>query len=235
MLYIKQIIVMVDITGMKFGKLTPIEVVGKNKRRQLMWKCKCDCGNESIICGSEMRLGRVKSCGCIRKGITFTLRQRNNYDLTHEYGIGYTPKREIFYFDLEDYDKIKPYSWRLNRGYVAAWINGKTTQMHRFILNASKIVDHINHNTVDNRKSNLRECTPAQNSMNRNGVAGITFDKLSNKWNAYIGMNYKRINLGYFKVKQDAIEARKKAEKEYFGKFACGEILNGTAGSKSNV
>lgn len=223
MLYIKQIIVMVDITGIKFGKLTPIEVVGKNKRRQLMWKCKCDCGNESVACGSEMRLGRIKSCGCLRKE-KFKLKHKrgNDYDLTHEYGIGYTTRGEIFYFDLEDYEKIKPYSWHANRGYIQT-LSGKThIFMHRLVLNASNIVDHINHNKSDNRKSNLRECTPAQNSMNRNGVAGITFDKLSNKWNAYIGMNYKRINLGYFKVKQDAIEARKKAEKKYFGNFTCG-------------
>lgn len=227
---------MVDITGMKFGKLTPIEVVGKNKRRQLMWKCKCDCGNESVACGSEMRLGRIKSCGCSRKEeIKFKHKRGNDYDLTHEYGIGYTTKGEIFYFDLEDYEKIKPYSWYASRGYIQT-LSGKThISMHRFVLNASKIVDHINHNKSDNRKSNLRECTPAQNSMNRNGVAGITFDKLSNKWNAYIGINYKRINLGYFKVKQDAIEARKKAEKKYFGKFACKDILNGTVTGKSNV
>ena len=236
MLYIKQIIVMVDITGMKFGKLTPIEVVGKNKRRQLMWKCKCDCGNESVACGSEMRLGRIKSCGCSRKEkIKFKHKRGNDYDLTHEYGIGYTTKGEIFYFDLEDYEKIKPYSWYASRGYIRT-LSGKThISMHRLVLNTSKIVDHINHNKSDNRKSNLRECTPAQNSMNRNGVKGISFHRPSHKWCARIGINCKTIILGSFKTQQEAIEARKKAEKQYFGKFAYREILNGTAGTKSNV
>lgn len=229
---------MIDITGIKFGKLTPIEIVGKNKRRQLMWKCKCDCGNENVVCGSEMRIGKIKSCGCSKKdakNIKLKPKRGNDYDLTHDYGIGYTTKGEIFYFDLEDYEKIKPYSWYSVRGYIRAHADKAPISMHRLVLNASNIVDHINHNKSDNRKSNLRECTPAQNSMNRNGVAGITFDKLSNKWNAYIGMNYKRISLGYFKVKQDAIKARKKAEKKYFGEFACREILNDTVRSKSNV
>lgn len=212
---------MVDITGMKFGKLTPIEIVGKNKRRQLMWRCKCDCGNESVACGSEMRLGRIKSCGCARKDINpHTPKRGNDYDLTHEYGIGYTTKREIFYFDLEDYEKIKPYSWYSKRGYILAIVEGKHTLMHRFILNASKLVDHINHNKYDNRKSNLRECTPSQNSMNRSGVSGITFHKSAKKWRAYIDANHNHIDLGLFKTKQEAIEARKQAEKEYFGEFA---------------
>lgn len=226
---------MIDITGMKFGKLTPIEIVGKNKRRQLMWKCKCDCGNENVVCGSEMRLGRTKSCGCARKDITFRSQRGNNYDLTNEYGIGYTTKGEMFYFDLEDYDRIKPYSWSSSRGYIHAKINGKTIQMHRFILNAFKIVDHINHNKADNRKTNLRECTPSQNSMNRNGIKGIFFDKSKNRWDARIGINCKTINLGSFKTQQEAIEVRKKAEKKYFGEFAYREILNGTVAGKSNV
>ena len=46
----------------------------------------------------------------------------NTYDLTGEYGIGYTSKDEEFYFDLEDYDKIKDYCWRITmQGYVRAY------------------------------------------------------------------------------------------------------------------
>lgn len=167
-----------------------------------------------------MRLGRIKSCGCSRKGIKVKRKRWNKYDLTHEYGIGYTTKGEIFYFDLEDYGKIKPYSWGTANGYICARINGKTTRMHRFILNASKIVDHINHNKADNRKFNLRECTPSQNSMNRDGVLGVTFAKSKNRWNAYIGFNRKIISLGSFNTKQEAIKIRKQAEKEYFREFA---------------
>lgn len=75
----------------------------------------------------------------------------NTYDLTGEYGIGYTLKGELFYFDLEDYDKIKDICWYMNsKGYLVGYNldNSKTIKMHRYIMglteNDSQVVDHIN-------------------------------------------------------------------------------------------
>ena len=90
---------------------------------------------------------------------------------------------------------------------------------------SNKVIDHINHNTLDNRKQNLRIVTRVQNQMNMSkrkdntsGFTGVHFNKRSDKWMATIQVNYKSINLGTFKNKEDAIEARKKAEEKYFGK-----------------
>ena len=77
-------------------------------------------------------------------------------------------------------------------------------------------VDHINHNKLDNRKSNLRICTHQQNCMNvSDNVKGIHYDKSRNKWMAHI----KGKNLGRFNTKEEAIEARKQAEMDYFGEY----------------
>lgn len=54
----------IEMKGLRFGKLTVIEPVGKNNYKSLMWKCICDCGNERIVDGSGLRAGRNKSCGC---------------------------------------------------------------------------------------------------------------------------------------------------------------------------
>lgn len=56
----------IDITGQKFGRLTVIEIAGRNKGR-IMWRCKCDCGNEAIIPSYYIRTGASKSCGCLIK------------------------------------------------------------------------------------------------------------------------------------------------------------------------
>lgn len=54
-----------DLTGMRFGNLTVIEFAGNNQYRASMWHCVCDCGNEIITRGEDLRSGKTKSCGCL--------------------------------------------------------------------------------------------------------------------------------------------------------------------------
>lgn len=91
-------------------------------------------------------------------------------------------------------------------------------------------VDHRNHDTLDNRRSNLRIATPSQNNMNRlkqsnntSGYPGISWYKAGNKWEAYIRINGKKRRLGYFPKDQYelAVAARKEAETKIFGEWAC--------------
>jgi hypothetical protein len=57
---------MLDLTK-KFGRLTIIRLHHHNKHRQSMYLCSCDCGNEKIISGNNIKNGIIKSCGCLRK------------------------------------------------------------------------------------------------------------------------------------------------------------------------
>jgi hypothetical protein len=163
----------------------------------------------------------------------------NTYDLSGEFGIGYTLKGEEFYFDLEDYDKIKDFYWVISvDGYVVhqqRYYKNKVVQksalMHRLILNITDkkfVADHIiSENKNDNRKSNLRVATYSENNFNMrtsksntSGCKGVSMDKRSGKWEVYIGINYKRKFLGYFSEFEDAVKARKDAEMVYFGEFS---------------
>ena len=101
--------------------------------------------------------------------------------------------------------------------------------MHRLVMNAKDgmEIDHIFHKNNDNRKSQLRECTRSQNDMNRKinknntiGVAGVYLDKRYDKWQARIGVNGNSISLGTFDTKEEAIEARLKAEIDFHGAFS---------------
>ena len=59
----------VDMTGQRFGKLTVIEKVEPNpSAKGALWRCLCDCGNETVALGNNIRRGHHKSCGCLRKG-----------------------------------------------------------------------------------------------------------------------------------------------------------------------
>ena len=170
-------------------------------------------------------------------GLSDINRKYNTYDLSGDYGIGYTTKGEEFYFDLEDYDLIKDYCWRKNQdGYIITLINAngkrKTLFMHNVVMNNNDkklFIDHKNHCTFDNRKSKLRYCEHYQNCINRdmsglgsNEVIGVTFCKNINKWRARIGYKGKRISLGLFQNFDDAVKARKEAEQKYFGEYIYG-------------
>lgn len=127
--------------------------------------------------------------------------------------------------DLDDVEKIKDYKWSINHGYVNTFPN---IRLHRLITNCSedKVVDHINHNKLDNRKSNLRICSQHQNMMNKikqnnnkSGYTGVYWSNEKSRWYAQITVNKNTINLGYFNTKEDAIYSRKQAEIKYFGEY----------------
>lgn len=197
-----------------------------------LWKCLCmKCGEFAWANTDELKDGRRKSCrecGRIKKS---TRRYKIKYDLSGEYGIGYTYNtNKEFYFDLEDYDLIKDFSWKENtNGYIVANKNNREILMHRLILGVTdkdQVVDHIKHNVNDNRKSMLRITTTQNNTRNEvlainntSGKTGVCWEPKSNCWHAYIWVG-KSIHLGRFINKEDAIEARLKAEEEYFGEYS---------------
>lgn len=147
--------------------------------------------------------------------------------------------KAVTIIDAEDLPKLEGYNkWQLlPTGY--AWTqkerrDGKKRirqhfALHRVIMNAPKgfDVDHINGNPLDNRKSNLRICTHADNgknltikSNNKSGVSGVCWITRDRRWCARIKHGDKYLSLGYYKDKADAIKARRNAEKIYFGEFA---------------
>lgn len=228
-----------DLTGQKFGKLTVIKRVENriysNGYETPQWLCKCDCGNDTIVIGKNLtKKNGTKSCGCfIAENMSKIKKRYNTYDLTGEYGIGYTSNNKEFYFDLEDYDKIKDYCWYIHKsGYVVSSNNDsrQTIKMHRLILDCNDDLtpDHIHGKDTrnDNRKSNLRIVTHSQNMMNRklsnnkSGVTGVFWDKNINKWLAYINVDKVRHYLGSFDSFENAKSVRKKAEEKYHGEYS---------------
>lgn len=131
--------------------------------------------------------------------------------------------------DFDDYSKVQNISFRIKSdGYVQATINGKSVSLHRIVMNYPRLhVDHINGNKLDNRKSNLRLVTQAQNNCNCSKrlnclsiYKGVTFHKRNNKWQAQIVKNKKNHHLGYFKSEVNAAQAYNFAAEKYHGEFA---------------
>lgn len=127
--------------------------------------------------------------------------------------------------DKDDIDKVKDFKWHLSHGYAR---NNEIGFLHRLIMNCPQdmVVDHINHNPLDNRKSNLRICTQQENMLNQSvrkdntsGHKGICWNKEKNKWQSSIYINGKKKHLGYFNTKEEAIKVRQEAEIKYFSEY----------------
>lgn len=101
--------------------------------------------------------------------------------------------------------------------------------MHRILLNAPDgvEVDHINGDSLDNRRCNLRLCSPTENQRNRSlasnnssGYKGVYWDPHRNRWIARIKVNGTRKHLGRFMSAEDAARAYDQAALRYYGEFA---------------
>ena len=68
---------LIDIRGQKFGKLEVIERAGSDKHKKATWLCRCDCGRETIVNGSDLRSGNTKSCGCTKADIAIVQAENN--------------------------------------------------------------------------------------------------------------------------------------------------------------
>lgn len=139
--------------------------------------------------------------------------------------------------DDEDFELLSAHKWYAWRSHHAANFyakrnvrevsgNGRQTTliMHRVIMGANKgeEVDHENHDTLDNRRKNLRRTTHQGNcknmsllSSNTSGACGVRWCKRAKRWHARIKINGREVHLGFYADKDDAIEARKAANARY--------------------
>ena len=143
--------------------------------------------------------------------------------------------------DIADYDLVVRYKW-----YVAISRHGNPYAMHKVITDHGKhrnkalhsllvegLVDHRDRDSLNNRRSNLRPCTRAENSRNckRSNLKktskyhGVCWNKAKKKWIAQIHLNNTSIHIGHFTDEVAAAYAFNEAAKKYHGQFASLNIL----------
>jgi HNH endonuclease len=143
-------------------------------------------------------------------------------------------KDQIALIDDEDFALISEFNWRAQqnqdgRWYAMAWNSYPNfLLMHRYVMaaNDGEWIDHRNGNGLDNRKENLRVCTPSENQA-RKGPQGITslfkgvhWESARGKWKAVVTKDGKSHFLGRYDNEVEAAEAYDGAAKELFGEFA---------------
>ena len=127
--------------------------------------------------------------------------------------------------DDNDFDWLSQFKWHLSS---SGYARDRAGYMHRLIMSAPKgmEVDHINHEKLDNQRSNLRVCTDGENSRNQITSSGKSryrgvYLHPDGKWCAQIKLNHKRLHIGLFHTEIEAARARDLKALELHGSFAC--------------
>lgn len=150
-------------------------------------------------------------------------RKQNQFIINNDYAVMIIKSKTFGEFktliDVEDIEKIKNYCWGIRydkrhpKHYVETTINNKRVHLHRFLLDLNetftleRTVDHINGDSLDNRKSNLRICTQKENAQNmklssrsKSGIKYITWSNYFHRWQVV----YKSKFYGQFLNLEDA-------------------------------
>lgn len=150
-----------------------------------------------------------------------------------EYRVEMVGGREVK-IDAEDLSLFLACPWNIhssepNRFYLSCRINGKRAYFHRLAIGAppGREVDHVNGDTLDNRRSNLRLCTSTENKRNQtasrstpSGYKGVSLSHKSKPWRANITVCGRQYLLGNFETKEEAARAYNDAARIVFGPFA---------------
>ena len=193
-----------DLSGCRFGRFTAVMPTQKRTNQgDVIWNCKCDCGNEKEVSARYLVRGKVKSCGCLAELNRRSLIGERFGRLTV---VSYAGKlnrqnRENFWNCVCDCG---------NNATVGQTelLNGDTKScgclQKEKLLVGLRLIDGTSVSILERNKKKTR-------STNKSGYTGV-FQEKSGKWIAYINFQKKRYWLGRYSKKEDAIKARQRGE-----------------------
>lgn len=190
-----------NLSGKRFGKLTVLSNTGRKKNGSILWKCRCDCGNEKEVTSRDLNSGRVKSCGCAKGSSKPLIGKRFGMlevisDSGEKQG---TTKLWVCKCDCGNIKKVRTDS--LTSGKVISCGCQKKSQKK---INELKAGRHL----VDHTSDVFFKNTLSKN--NRTGVNGVCLYK--GEYIAYIGYKNKIYRLIVTKEFDAAVRIRKEAE-----------------------
>lgn len=163
---------LIDLTGKKFGRLTVIERSGADANGQAMWRCKCECGNESSVKGGHLRRGHTRSCGCLENEARIASHTTHGKRHTRLYRIWSSMK------DRCSNPNSRAYKWYGAKGVSVCreWIDFET---FRAWAEANGYADNLTIDRIDSNGNycpdNCRWITNTDQQSNRSNNRHLTY------------------------------------------------------------
>ncbi|MBC1851202.1 IS630 transposase-related protein [Listeria seeligeri] len=210
----------------KYNKLTIIEDTGKRTNSgNAVYKCQCDCGNTCETTLAKLRSGHTKSCGCLIKDTAakkfkkYIGMHKNRLTLISDTGNRTNAGQRIVLCQCDCGNTCEVVFTKFNNGNTKSCgclLIEKRKGEHEAERHV-KAVKALREKKILSDGTNV--ATIASNKLrsnNKSGVTGVLFDESRQRWKAQIEFKGKKIYLGRFINKEDAVRARKEAEEKYF-------------------
>ena len=195
--------------GQRFGQLEVIERAESTPSGQIRWRCRCDCGRETLVMDSNLKRGRSVSCGC-----------RRERDLSGQHiGRLTVLERSDRYGSRGDH-QVRLWKCRCDCGAITykatdVLTNDAVSMCRRcaeeYAMKRARAAAGFIQGTQLTKLARTDD-----RSENASGVRGVYLDHKTGKYRARIKFQGKLYNLGTFPTLEEAVAARKEGEEQYF-------------------
>lgn len=209
----------IDLSGQKHNGITILSVYSKETGKATRWKCLCHCGNTFVCIGNYVVSGKTKSCGCKRYHYSFINDRKTYASYTSMLGRCLDPNNKNYpSYGGSGITVCKDWALGGKEGYLNfvrdMGIRPPKTSINR--INGSKIYSKT---TCEWASYSLQSFDQKQRKDSPGPISGVVYRKDRNKWTAAINVNGELISLYYGDSEDEAIEARRRAEIKFFGRF----------------
>ncbi|MDZ7658033.1 hypothetical protein [Fodinibius sp.] len=203
-----------NIKGNKYGRLTAMEFVGKDRHSRAVWKCLCECGNHTEVAGTNLWNGYTKSCGCLFDEMNRGITVDEDGNTKRLYKIWASMKQRC----LNPNEKSYPYYGGRGIKVCDEWMDFEPFMnwAYKNGYDDEKTIDRVD-NDGNYEPSNCRWVGRSVQSLNSgsinnsSGIKGVTWDKGKEKWIARI---YKDGELAYYEKFDDINKAEQSVKEE---------------------